>query len=87
MAKTAASKMKAEGWARSGFSDVDLNKLKKVGLLLKVADLVIPGDKIIPCPDDGFWILFLSFIYCGLSLSPRHEFLCGLLFVYGMQLH
>jgi hypothetical protein len=62
--------MKAEGWARSGFSDVDLNKLKKVGLLLKVADLVIPGDKIIPRPDDGFWVLFLSFIYRELSLSP-----------------
>jgi hypothetical protein len=30
--------------------------------------------------------MFLSFILCGLSL-PAHEFLRGLLFVYGVQLH
>jgi hypothetical protein len=30
--------------------------------------------------------MFLSFLLHGLSL-PAHEFLCGLVFVYGMQLH
>jgi hypothetical protein len=30
--------------------------------------------------------MFLAFLHRGLSL-PAHEFLCGLLFVYGMQLH
>jgi hypothetical protein len=30
--------------------------------------------------------VFLSFLYCGLSV-PAHEFLRGLLFVYGVQLH
>jgi hypothetical protein len=31
-------------------------------------------------------VIFLAFLLCGLSL-PAHEFLCGLLFVYGVQLH
>jgi hypothetical protein len=30
--------------------------------------------------------MFLSFLLRGLSL-PAHEFLCGLLFVYSVQLH
>jgi hypothetical protein len=30
--------------------------------------------------------MFLAFLLCGISL-PAHEFLCGLLFVYGLQLH
>jgi hypothetical protein len=30
--------------------------------------------------------MFLSFLLRGLSF-PAHEFLCGLLFVYGVQLH
>jgi hypothetical protein len=30
--------------------------------------------------------MFLAFLLCGLSL-PAHKFLCGLLFVYGVQLH
>jgi hypothetical protein len=30
--------------------------------------------------------MFLSFLFRGLSL-PAHEFLCGLLFVYGVQPH
>jgi hypothetical protein len=30
--------------------------------------------------------MFLAFLFRGLSL-PAHEFLCGLLFVYGVQLH
>jgi hypothetical protein len=86
MAKTAVRKMRAEGWARSGFTDVDLNTLKKARLLPKAAEMVIPSDEIIPCPDDGFRVLFLSFIYRGLSL-PAHEFLHGLHFVYDVQLH
>jgi hypothetical protein len=30
--------------------------------------------------------MFLAFLFRGLSL-PAHEFLCGLLFVYDVQLH
>jgi hypothetical protein len=47
---------------------------------------VFPGDKVIPRPTEGFCLMFLSFLLCGLSL-PAHEFLRGLPFVYGVQLH
>jgi hypothetical protein len=30
--------------------------------------------------------MFVAFLLCGLSL-PAHKFLCGLLFIYGVQLH
>jgi hypothetical protein len=48
--------------------------------------IVFPGNEIIPRPQHGFQMMFLSFLLRGLSL-PAHEFLRGLLFVYGMQLH
>jgi hypothetical protein len=35
MEKTVVKKVKAEGWARPSFTDTDLKKLKKVGLLPK----------------------------------------------------
>jgi hypothetical protein len=47
---------------------------------------VFPSDEVVPTPLVGYRVMFLAFILCGLSL-PAHEFLCGLLFVYGMQLH
>jgi hypothetical protein len=45
-----------------------------------------PGGEVAPRPAEGFWVMFLPFLYRGLSL-PAHEFLHGLLFVYGVQLH
>jgi hypothetical protein len=45
-----------------------------------------PGDKVVPTPPAGYRVMFLAFLFHGLSL-PAHEFLCGLLFVYGVQLH
>jgi hypothetical protein len=39
------------------------------------------------CPvNPHHWVMLLAFLLRGLSL-PAHKFLCGLLFVYGMQLH
>jgi hypothetical protein len=46
-------------------------------------EIIFPGNKVIPRPQDGFQVMFLSFLLRGLSL-PAHEFLCGLLFVYGV---
>jgi hypothetical protein len=46
----------------------------------------LPSTEVIPLPQPGFWVMFLAFLLRGFSL-PAHEFLCGLLFVYGMQLH
>ena len=45
----------------------------------------IPDDEEIPNPPDRWRVIFLSFLLRGLSL-PAHEFLRGLLFVYGVQL-
>ena len=45
----------------------------------------LPGDEEIPNPPEGWRVMFLSFLFRGLSL-PAHEFLRGLLFVYGVQL-
>jgi hypothetical protein len=49
-------------------------------------DIVFPRDEAIPSPPAGFRVMFLAFLFRGLSL-PAHEFLRGLLFVYGVQLH
>jgi hypothetical protein len=48
--------------------------------------IIFPGDKVVPAPPAGYQVMFLAFLLRGLSL-PAHEFLCGLLFVYGVQLH
>jgi hypothetical protein len=48
--------------------------------------IIFPGDEAIPAPPAGYWVMFLAFLLRGLSL-PAHKFLCGLLFVYGVQLH
>jgi hypothetical protein len=49
-------------------------------------EYALPSGEVIPRPADGFRVMFLFFLYRGLSL-PAHEFLRGLLFVYGVQLH
>jgi hypothetical protein len=49
-------------------------------------EIVFPRDEAIPSPPAGFQVMFLAFLFRGLSL-PAHEFLRGLLFVYGVQLH
>jgi len=81
-----SKKEMAPGWSRSKFSQTDLRKLKKLGLLSKDTPVKMPGDEMIPCPDDGWRVLFFDFMLRGLSI-PVHEFLRGLLFVYGVQLH
>jgi hypothetical protein len=47
---------------------------------------MFPKDEAIPSPPTGFRVMFLAFLFRGLSL-PVHEFLSGLLFMYGVQLH
>jgi hypothetical protein len=68
------------------FEEFDLKKAKKDGFLPKAVQVIFPGDERVPAPPKGYRVLFLSFLLCGLSL-PAHEFLRGLLFVYGVQLH
>jgi hypothetical protein len=43
----------------------------------------IPGDEATPDPPEGYRVTFVNFLDRGLAL-PNHEFLRGLLFVYGI---
>jgi hypothetical protein len=81
-----AKKEKAAEWVASTFSKADLNKLCAVGLLSTTTEVMMPGKEIVPRPQQGFRVMFTQFLFRGLSL-PVHEFLRGLLFVYGVQLH
>ena len=71
-------------WAKSLVSDKDINELNGQGLLDGM-EYQLPGDEEIPNPPEGWRVMFLSFLFRGLSL-PAHEFLRGLLFVYGVQI-
>jgi hypothetical protein len=85
MAKKGTKKL-APNWIPSSFNEADLKKAKKEGFLSELAAVIFPRDKAIPTPPAGYRVMFLAFLLHGLSL-PAHEFLCGLLFVYGVQLH
>ena len=78
------SSKKTGDWRRSTFSQADADELAAKGLLAGM-QYRIPGDEEIPNPPDGWRVIFLSFLLRGLSL-PAHEFLRGLLFMYGVQL-
>ena len=68
------------------FTQADHRKLKKLRLLTDETAMQIPEDEMIPTPPEGWRVIFLDFLTRGLSL-PVQEFLCFLLFVYGIQLY
>jgi hypothetical protein len=74
------------GWVPSEFTQVDLAKAQKDGLITEGDQVVFPSTDRIPKPPSGYRVMFLAFLLRGLSF-PAHEFLRGLLFVYGVQLH
>jgi hypothetical protein len=80
------TKKQAQSWVPSYFDQADLTKAKKDGFLPEPAAVVFPGDERFAKSPVGYRVIFLAFLLRGLSL-PTHEFLRGLLFVYGMQLH
>jgi hypothetical protein len=80
------TKKQALGWIPSSFDDTDLKKAKREGFLSESAEIIFPRDEAIPSPPTGFRVMFLAFLFHGLSL-PAHEFLRELLFVYDVQLH
>jgi hypothetical protein len=86
MTKNSAKRGTAVGWPASAITKGDLNKAKKAGFLSESMEYAFPGDEVIPRPTKGFRVMFLSFLLRGLSL-PAHEFLRGLHFVYGVQVH
>jgi hypothetical protein len=70
----------------SEFEQSDLTKAQRDGFLIGGDQVIFPSTERIPKPSSGYRVMFLAFLLHGLSL-PAHEFLCGLLFVYGVQLH
>jgi hypothetical protein len=73
-------------WVPSEFSQTDLTKAQTDGLIADSDQVIFPSTERIPKPPSGFQVMFLAFLLRGLSF-PAHEFLRGLLFVYGVQLH
>jgi hypothetical protein len=65
---------------------MDLKKAKREGFLPASVEIVFRSTEAIPSPPAGFRVMFLAFLLRGFSL-PTHEFLRGLLFEYGVQLH
>ncbi|KAK1681339.1 hypothetical protein QYE76_042187 [Lolium multiflorum] len=74
------------GWERSKITNQDMSTLKKLGLMKKEGALIFPGDESFPTPRIGYRVTFNDDLIRGLS-TPIHEFLRGLLFIYGIHLH
>jgi hypothetical protein len=85
MVKKGSNKM-ALKWVPLSFEESDLKKALKDGFLPEAAQVIFPGDEHVPTLSKRYRVMFLDFLLRGLSL-PAHEFLRGLLFVYGVQLH
>ncbi|KAK1696404.1 hypothetical protein QYE76_013101 [Lolium multiflorum] len=73
-------------WERSKISPQDTNLLKKLGLNKKKNALLFPSEESYPTPPIEYRFSFVDHLIRGLS-APIHDFLPGLLFVYGLQLH
>ncbi|KAK1649669.1 hypothetical protein QYE76_067474 [Lolium multiflorum] len=73
-------------WERSKISSQDINLLKKLGFAKKENALRFPHEESYPSPPMEYRVSFVDHLIRGLS-PPIHEFLRGLLFVYGLQLH
>ncbi|KAK1691857.1 hypothetical protein QYE76_008554 [Lolium multiflorum] len=82
----ATESFEISGWERSKISNQDVNMLEKLGLTKKEEGLLFPREESFPTPRIGYRVTFIDHLIRDLS-SPIHEFLRGLLFVYGLQLH
>ncbi|KAM0931008.1 hypothetical protein ACQ4PT_000590 [Festuca glaucescens] len=82
----AAQDLGTTEWERSKISAQDINLLKKLGLSKKKDALRFPSEESYPTPPIEYRVSFVDHLIRGLS-APIHDFLRGLLFVYGLQLH
>ncbi|KAK1610979.1 hypothetical protein QYE76_034652 [Lolium multiflorum] len=73
-------------WERSKISAQDINLLKKLGISKKPKALCFPSEESYPTPPMEYRVSFVDHLIRGLS-APIHNFLRGLLFIYGLQLH
>ncbi|KAK1620612.1 hypothetical protein QYE76_026129 [Lolium multiflorum] len=73
-------------WERSKVTNQDVNLLKRLGLMKKENAIRFPSEESYPNPPMEYRVSFVDHLIRGLS-TPIHDFLRGLLFVYGIQLH
>ncbi|KAK1699367.1 hypothetical protein QYE76_016064 [Lolium multiflorum] len=73
-------------WERSKISNQDVNLMKKLGLMKKEGAIRFPNEESYPSPPIEYRVSFVDHLIRGLS-TPINDFLRGLLFVYGVQLH
>ncbi|KAK1697848.1 hypothetical protein QYE76_014545 [Lolium multiflorum] len=73
-------------WERSKISNQDVNMMKRLGLMKKEDAIRFPSEESYPNPPMEYRVSFVDHLIRGLS-TPIHDFLRGLLFVYGIQLH
>jgi hypothetical protein len=73
-------------WVSSTIAKKEVEKARTNGLISSSDSIKFPSIEWIPQPLSGYRVMFLAFLFHGLSL-PAHKFLRGLLFVYGVQLH
>jgi hypothetical protein len=76
----------ATSWVPSEFKQKDLEKAQTNGLISADDQVTFSSTERIPKPPERLSGDFFNFLLRGLSL-PAHEFLRGLLFIYGVQLH
>jgi hypothetical protein len=74
--KTTAS---ATNWVPSAIVQKEVEKARTDGLISSSDSIKFPSTERIPQPPNGYLVMFLAFLFHGLSL-PAHEFLHGLLF-------
>ncbi|KAK1604071.1 hypothetical protein QYE76_027744 [Lolium multiflorum] len=73
-------------WLASSITKRDEKRARSLGLVSSdEGNVILPGAISRPNPPAGFTVVFLSFLYRGLSL-PAHEFLLRLLRTYEIQL-
>ncbi|KAK1626182.1 hypothetical protein QYE76_000497 [Lolium multiflorum] len=85
-ASTSDAAKVSRDWSASAISNRDINKLRALGFIsASEDDIRLPGAVSRPKPPKGFTVMFVAFLFRGLSL-PAHEFLRSLLFFYGIQL-
>jgi hypothetical protein len=75
-------------WARSDVSHEQLLRLVEAGQLpplTEAVEWIVPADESVPPPPSGYVVLFVAFQERGFSV-PAGRFICGVLFVYELQL-
>ena len=75
-------------WVKSSVKKADLEALRAQALLPPVDQATVraPGKGVFPSPREGERVCFVDFLPRGFGF-PLHDFVRGLLYAYGIQIH